>query len=270
MPDSLQNPRSPLGAGKGNVDDALDVSIVVFMSIALYNALELAVLIPLSFNHYRSLYFWALLTSTALGVIPATIGSAMQFFNLEPLWLTIVLTNVGFIMMIPTQSVVLYSRLHLVSQNRAILCFVRCLIILSLVVIVLPTILLNAGWTYMPQSPAWVQGFTAIERIQITWFVAQESFISIAYILDTVRLIRLIPSDDKWRHKILYRLLAVNVVAIVMDLSLVILEYLDYYFTQVVLKATVYSIKLKLEFSVLGMLVSIVHTRGSEQTFWGG
>jgi hypothetical protein len=78
-------------------------------------------------------------------------------------------------------------------------------------------------------------------------------------------MIRLSPDSDKRRHKILYELLTINIVAIMMDLALVILEYVGLYFTQIILKAAVYSIKLKLEFAVLGMLVSIVHLRGSEQ-----
>ena len=103
-----------------------------------------------------------------------------------------------------------------------------------------------------------------MERIQVTWFTAQETLISTIYIYNTVRMIRLSPDEDKRRHKILYELVLVNVAAIVMDTSLVVLEYLGYYFTQVILKAMVYSIKLKLEFAVLGLLVSLVHSNGSQ------
>lgn len=257
---------SPLGAGEGRVDDALDISIIVYMSIALYNVVELAVLIPLSFRRYHSLYFWSLSTSTFFGVIPCTIGAGLQFFNHGPLWLQVVLEDVGWVLMVPNQSVVLYSRLHLVSQNAAILAFVRGLIISSLVVIVIPTIVLNVGWNYDPQSSAWAQGFGAIQRVQMTWFAAQETFISTIYIWETFRVIRLLPSGDKRRRKVLYELVAINVMAIVMDLSLVILQYLNYYYTQVILKATVYSIKLKVEFAVLGMLISMVHRRNSDGT----
>lgn len=102
----------------------------------------------------------------------------------------------------------------------------------------------------------------------MTWFTAQECFISGVYIWNTARLIMLNPTGDTKRHKILSELLAVNIVVIIMDLALVVLEYLNYYFTQVIFKATVYSVKLKLEFAVLGMLVSIVHRRDSGREFW--
>lgn len=259
---------SPQGTGSNRIDGALDLSIIVFMAIALYNALELAILIPLTFHRYRSLYFWSLLTSAVFGVAPLSITGGLQFFSLEPVTVSVVVENIAWIMTVPNQSVVLYSRLHLVSQNQTILRIVRWLIALSLVVIVVPTIVLNAGWSYMPQSPSWNRGYFAMERIQVTWFTAQECFISGVYIWNTTRLIRLNPTGDSKRHKILYELLAVNVVVIVMDLALIVLEYLNYYFTQVIFKATVYSVKLKLEFAVLGMLVSIVHRRDSGGEFW--
>lgn len=268
LPQDPQSPASPQGTGSNKIDDAVDISIIVFMAIALYNALELTILIPLSFRRYRSLYFWSLFTSTILGVAPASVAGVLQYFNLQPLSASVAVQNFAWIMMVPNQSVVLYSRLHLVSQNITILRIVRYLIVLSLAVIVVPTIVLNAGWTYMPDSLAWTEGYFAMERIQVTWFTAQECFISGVYIWNTAQLIRLSPTDDLKRHKILYELLAVNIIVIIMDLALVILQYLNYYFTQVIFKATVYSVKLKLEFAVLGMLVSIVHRRDSDEMFW--
>lgn len=265
MSDAERGPTAIFHAGSSN--QALGISVVVFMAIALYNSVELAVLIPLSFRRYRSLYFWALLTSSTVGVIPATLGPAFQFFSIAPLWLAVVLSNIGFVMMVPNQSVVLYSRLHLVSQSLQVLRYVRWLIILSIFAIIIPTIILNVGSSYAPTTK-WIHGFKAMERIQLTWFSTQETLISTIYIYDTIRIIRLSPTGDKRRHKILYELLAINVVAIAMDITLVVLEYLGFYFTQVILKAMVYSIKLKLEFAVLGMLVSLVNARGSQQLNW--
>jgi hypothetical protein len=57
------------------------------------------------------------------------------------------------------------------------------------------------------------------------------------------------------------------VIVILMDLVLVVLQYLNYYYTHVIFKATVYSVKLKLEFAVLGMLIAMVHRRDSGE-FW--
>lgn len=267
MPDpEKQTPEFLLGSAENY--STLKFAVIVFVSIALYNAFELALLIPLSFRRYRSLYFWALLTSSVLGVIPMALGPTLQLFELAPLWLAMVLSNVGFVMMVPNQSVVLYSRLHLVSQSELMLGFVRWLILFSLLAIVIPTIVLNVGSSYTPQSSEWVRGYKVIERIQLTWFSVQEGLVSSVYIWETVRMIKLSPEEDKRQHMVLYELFAINVTAIIMDLSLVVLEYLGFYFAQIILKATVYSIKLKMEFAVLGMLVWIVRSHNSGPMFW--
>jgi hypothetical protein len=242
-------------------NEAMGVSVIIFISLALYNALELSVLIPLTFKTYKTVYFWSLLISATLGLIPTSLGTSFQYFNLVPLWLSLLLSNVGFICLVPTQSLVLYSRLHLVSQNFRLLFFLKCLIFFSSIVVLIPTITLNFGSEYFPRSRKWVRGFSIVERTQVAWFSAQEILISSLYIWETVRMIQINPEEDKKRQKILYQLLCMNVVAIGMDMALMILEFLGYYFTQIILKALVYSIKLKMEFAVLGMLLQIVRFR---------
>jgi hypothetical protein len=243
----------------GSIGEARAFSAIVSISIALYNATELLVLVLLTFKRYRSLYFWSLLLSSLLGVIPASIGSLLQYFNLAPLWLTLVLENIGFYFMVPGQSVVLYSRLHLVSQNHALLRFLGWLITVNTIVLLIPITILNFGWSYHPTVSGWSQGFDVMERIQITWFSAQEILISTIYILETIRMIRAAPVPNKRRTLTLHLLVLVNFIAISMDIALMTLEYLQFYFLHIIVKALVYSIKLKLEFAVLNMLMSISH-----------
>lgn len=123
--------------------------------------------------------------------------------------------------------------------------------------LIVPSITLNFGSEYLLTAP-WTKGYATMERVQLTWFSAQEMFMSGIYIAEAIRMLRLGPERNKRRIKILYELLVLNLVAIVMDISLIVLEYLGFYFFQIILKATVYSIKLKMEFAVLGLLVSIV------------
>jgi hypothetical protein len=237
------------------------ICVIVFTSIALYNAAELLVLILLTFKRYRGLYFWSLLLSSLLGVIPAAIGSLLEYFHLAPLWLTLLLENIGFYFMVPVQSVVLYSRLYLVSQNHGLLRFLRWLITINTIILIIPITILNFGSSYHPAVYGWSKGFDVMERIQLTWFSAQEIFISTIYILETIKMIRAAPGPNKHRSMTLYSLVLVNFVAIGMDIVLMTLEYLEFYLLQIIVKALVYSIKLKLEFAVLNMLVSISHVQ---------
>ncbi|CAG8039264.1 unnamed protein product [Penicillium salamii] len=57
-------------------DQTTGVAVIIIISLALYNAIELSVLIPFSFKTFRSLYFWTLLVSSTLGLIPTSLGTS--------------------------------------------------------------------------------------------------------------------------------------------------------------------------------------------------
>ncbi|KAJ5378158.1 uncharacterized protein N7496_005567 [Penicillium cataractarum] len=259
--------QAPDGLIGGYTGGSLPVRIlmIVFSSIALYNAIELFILLFLTFQHYRGLYFWTLLLSVVLGVIPHTIGYILEFFALAPLWLCLTMSTIGFYVMVPGQSVVLYSRLHLVVQSHRILRFVLWLIIIDAVLLLIPTTVLTFSTAYVGTLPI-IRGYNVMERLQLAWFCAQEFVISGIYISETVKLLRLMPDKDHRRTKIMYELLAINFVIIMLDVALLVVEYIGYYSLQTTLKPMVYSIKLKLEFGVLGKLVSLVQTHRSQPT----
>lgn len=257
----------PDGLIGGYLGGSLSVRIlmIIFSSIALYNAVELFILLFLTFQNYRGLYFWTLLLSVVLGVIPHTIGYLLEFFALAPLWLTLTLSTIGFYVMVPGQSVVLYSRLHLVVQSRAILRFVVWLIIIDSILLLVPTTVLTFSTAYIGTVPI-IRGYNVMERMQLAWFCAQEFIISGIYISETIKLLRMMPEKDRRRTKLMYELLAINFVIILLDVALLVVEYIGYYSLQTTLKPMVYSIKLKLEFGVLGKLVSLVQTHRSQPT----
>lgn len=257
-PDGLLQVPDGIGGGYSG-PFTIRILMIVFMSIALYNALELFILLFMTFNHYRGLYFWALLLSVVLGVIPHSIGYILEFFALAPLWLSLTISTIGFYAMVPGQSVVLYSRLHLVVQNHKILRFVLCLIIIDAILLLIPTTVLTFSTAFVRTTPI-VEGYNVMERIQLAWWCAQEFTISGIYISETLKLLRLMPDKDIRRSRIMYELLAINFVIIILDVCLLLVEYLGFYSLQTTLKPMVYSIKLKLEFGVLSKLISLVHT----------
>lgn len=264
MPDELNSPPDGL-IGGFHGHNVMRILMIVFSSIALYNAIELFILLFLTFQHYRGLYFWALLLSVVLGVVPHTIGYILEFFSLAPLWLSLTLSTIGFYVMVPGQSVVLYSRLHLVCQNHRILRFVLWLIIVDAFILLIPTTVLTFSTAYIRTLP-FIRGYNVMERTQLAWFCVQEFVISGIYISETVKLLKLMPDKDMRRSKIMYELLAINLIIIMLDVALLVVEYIGYYSLQTTLKPMVYSIKLKLEFGVLGKLVSLVHTNRSQPT----
>lgn len=239
--------------------------MIVFTSIALYNAIELLILLFLTFTHYRGLYFWTLLLSVTLGVIPHAVGYLLVFFSLAPLWLSLTISTIGFYVMVPGQSLVLYSRLHLVVHSNKVLRFVLWLIIIDAIILLIPTTVLTFCTAYVA-TPSVIRGYNVMERMQLAWFCAQEIVISGIYIVETVKLLRMMPDKDQRRSRIMYELLAINFIIILLDICLLLVEYLGFYSLQTTLKPMVYSIKLKLEFAVLGKLVDLVQSSRSQPT----
>ncbi|KAL3481420.1 hypothetical protein BJX99DRAFT_243738 [Aspergillus californicus] len=254
--DLTQAPDGLIGGYKGN-SVPVKIVVVTFSALALYNAVELVILILFTFQRYSGLYFWTMLLSGIIGVIPHAVGYLMEFFALGPTWLGIAISTIGFYFMVPGQSVVLYSRLHLVLQNRKILRIVLYVIIIDTIILLIPTTILTFSAAYVRTRPI-TMGYNVMERLQVAWFCAQEIFISSIYIWETSRLLHLRPEKNTRRTRVLYELLAINLIIIGMDVALLVLEYRGLWYLQTTVKAAVYSIKLKLECGVLRKLVEIV------------
>ncbi|KAH7120665.1 hypothetical protein EDB81DRAFT_873042 [Dactylonectria macrodidyma] len=233
--------------------------IIVFMSISLYNVIELNVLILATFKKRKSLYFWSFLVATN-GIVPHTIGFLLKNILLsDNFMLYITLISVGWVMMVTGQSLVLYSRLHLVFWNQFYRRLVLAMIITNAIILHIPIIILMYGANSSHSNP-WVHPYMVYEKIQVTIFFLQELIISTIYIktcfsfFDNQSLLHGNSISGMRKH-----LLLVNVVIILLDIPILILEYTDYYDFQTAYKALVYSVKLKLEFNILNRLCRVSH-----------
>ncbi|KAJ6020182.1 hypothetical protein N7499_003476 [Penicillium canescens] len=97
----------------------------------------------------------------------------------------------------------------------------------------------------------------------------QRCAVSSVYIIEAIKIIRIYPKNKR-RTKIFFELLTVNAIFILMDITLVVLQYLDFYIAQTFVESFVYSIELKLEFAVLGTLVSIPHLHVTSEPISSG
>lgn len=258
LPQDLLNGISGALAAEGNV---LQMVLVIFIVLSCYNIAELVILVTATFRRWRGLYFWSLLTTGCLGVVPYTIGFMVKFFTRTDSVLSVTVLTVGWWTMVTGQSVVLYSRLHLVLRDEQILARVLRMIVLNFFLLQVPTTILTYGANVVHTgSLAWVWGYNVMEKVQLTGFTIQESLISTLYVVHTVRLLRLgadVTSRSNSRT-IMYHVIGINCTIMAMDLLLLSLEYANQYAVQIVLKGFIYSIKLKLEFAVLGRLVDII------------
>ncbi|KAF1845897.1 uncharacterized protein K460DRAFT_312816 [Cucurbitaria berberidis CBS 394.84] len=266
----------------------LQITIAFLIGLALYNALELIVLAFVTFQRYRGLYFWSLVIS-AFGIIPYSLGFLIKFFQLldpnkDVGYVAVFFLSIGWYPMVTGQSIVLWSRLHLVTNSRRVLRWSLYMIVTNGIVLHSVTTVLTFGSNSNTLSRTtlghFVKGYSIMEKIQMVGFFVQEVILSIIYIRETVRLLRLAESvqDDVCSfdngtgtgnlrnasvRKTMYQLLAINVIIITMDLALLAVEFANLYLIETTLKGVVYSIKLKLEFAVLGKLVQLVRDRTS-------
>jgi hypothetical protein len=240
-----------------NVKDSI---VLVFLSIALYNFLELHVFILSTFKSRRGLYFWSFTVST-WGVALNSIGYLLK--NHAPtkphLYSTFII--IGWCPMVTGQSVVLYSRLYLLMRNKKRLRAVLIMIITNAVWLHLPVIVLVYGSNSETPKP-FERPYVIYEKLQLCVFFAQECIISGLYVWETTRLLKLKETiGNSNTSRVLIHLIYVNVIIILLDIAIMSLEFAGMYDVQTAWKPLAYSVKLKLEFSILDRLVDLIQNK---------
>jgi len=238
------------------------LTIIAFLSIATYNVVELTLKIFTTFQRRDGFYFYSLVVAS-WGILPYALGFFLKFYNITtsgPLYITLI--AVGWPCMVTGQSLVLYSRLHLIARSKiATGPWIIILICTNVVACHIPVIVLLAGSNSSNPGP-YLEPYSIYEKIQITIFFFQEVFISGVYVMETTKLLR---SDRRIQGRnaraVMRHLVLINVVIIMLDASLLGIEYAGYYDIQTTYKAAVYSIKLKMEFGILNQLLDIFQGR---------
>jgi len=218
--------------------------------------METLILIFATFKTYRGSYFWSLLTA-CISLIISIVGYIAYFFEITPnKFAQTTITVTGWAIFIVAQSLVLWSRLHLVIQNRRILRAVLTMIVVNAVVLLIPTVVMAFGNDTNVISPEFRRGYQIMEDIQLLAFTLQECIISGLYIWGTISLLKF--TSEKRKRHLMLQLFAINIILIAMDSAVLGVQYSHHRIIQVGLKSMVYSFKLKLELAVLGRLVSFV------------
>lgn len=235
--------------------------IAGLLALACWNVLQILVSIFTTFRHYRGLYFWSMLIST-LGILLHTITAFLRYFSLAPNFPMCVLICIGWYAMVTGQSVVLYSRLHLVSSYNRHYRWVLCMIAFNFCVLHIPTSILFLGINRGVHS--FDRPFNVYERIQLAGFATQEIILSGLYIWEALTTLKpILDMKGAQGQRVLVNLVAVNVIAVLLDASLLTTEYTNHFDIQTTYKPVVYSIKSLLEFAVLNSLLVVVRTNPS-------
>ncbi|KAJ6126887.1 hypothetical protein N7523_002499 [Penicillium sp. IBT 18751x] len=234
-------------------------AVACLIGVAWYNALELVVLCFTTFKRYGGCYFWCLLISS-VAIIPFGLGYLLIIFNIYNNMFPVAMELIAWVCMVTGQSLVLWSRLHLVVQNHVILRWTLAMIIVDAIIFHIPASILELG-SHSNKSALFTPAFNIFERIQLIAFSIQEVILSGIYSYEAVRLLNLRPRGHY--RGTLVQLLIVNLAMILMDAAVIGVQYSGLFDIHVTLKAFVYSVKLKLEYAVLGRLVIFTEMCGS-------
>jgi hypothetical protein len=110
---------------------AVVMLIAAFIAIAWYNVIELNIMIWMRFKRHRGLYFWSLCVSSWGIAVNALAFLAKNFEIWRNDTISIAVAVLGWYCMITGQSLVLYSRLHLVMQDKRKVKWVLYMIIVN-------------------------------------------------------------------------------------------------------------------------------------------
>jgi hypothetical protein len=123
--------------------DAMTIS--AFTAIAWYNWLELNIMIWMTFKRHNGLYFYSLLASS-WGIIIYALAFLMKFFQVwKNDYVSVALITVGWYAMVTGQSLVLYSRLHLVVRDLRKIRWILYMILTDIVLFHFPTTVMTFG-----------------------------------------------------------------------------------------------------------------------------
>jgi len=252
------SPGNGISGGYTGNDTNIKRAMMCFTAIAWYNSIEIIILLFVVFKRYKGLYFWSVLI-TAIAIIVYSFGAWGKLVSVSRYdFFPVTFTTMGWVVMVTGQSIVLWSRLHLITQNERLLKGILYGIIINSFVMCTPTVVLTYGSN--ASSPAeYISGYQVMEKIQMTAFSVQELFISCVYLYEVRKLLKVI--YDAPARKLMWELVAINVAIIILDTALLTVEFVNLYQIEITLKGMIYSIKLKLEFGVLSKLVKIITKR---------
>lgn len=168
-----QAPAAGIIGGYTGESIVMKIFISSLFGLSVYNAVELSVLVLVTFTKYAGLYFWSMLIAS-LGIVPYGLGFLLKFFELaigSTRWVSVVLLTIGWYTMVTGQSVVLWSRLHLLVEQGKILRWTKRMIITNAIILHIPTTILTFGSNGKVHVQQFVTGYNAYEKVQMVGFL---------------------------------------------------------------------------------------------------
>ncbi|KAF2790720.1 hypothetical protein K505DRAFT_364466 [Melanomma pulvis-pyrius CBS 109.77] len=244
------------------------VAFLTLTGMAWFNAIELLWTIFVSFQRWTGRYFSCLVVAT-LGVFLYQVNVFFMIFapSFNP-HAVIACIGIGWSAMVTGQSLVLWSRLHLVCRSQWKLNAILYMIIIDGVGLHGPQFVFSLLAIKNGAIDPTYKPFEIMEKIAIAVFTVQELIISGVYLSETVRILKVgeLVQKKSNRRRIQMLFLA-NVAIIAIDVTTVTLEFLALWGVWCSFKGFGYSVKLKIEFAILNQLRDSVKSASSSNGY---
>ncbi|KAK2616635.1 hypothetical protein QQS21_000458 [Conoideocrella luteorostrata] len=246
-----------------SVSNAITFFAVGCTFISLYNTIELNIITLSTFKNWKGLYFWSLLTA-ANGIALHSIGYALpNFFSVKNPAIFIPFVAVGWGSMVIGQSLVLFSRLHLLGHHFSRLKPLLAFIVINGAGFELVMIVFLAIGTSWQDKARWGPIIATFEKVEVTVFFLQEIGLSALYIKACFSIFNVNGVRGGTSQTMRQHLLWVNVFVVLISLTVLLLQYFDLFTLQIAYKSFAYSVKLKAEIWILSKLVDIYRPKSS-------
>ncbi|KAF4445710.1 hypothetical protein F53441_10584 [Fusarium austroafricanum] len=233
--------------------------VITCATISLYNGIELLLLILTSSRRHNDLYSWSLAVAS-LGVLPYATGWLVRYFDVIGDIADMIINDIGWILLTTGQALVLYSRLDLLVKSITVLKIAKWMIVANAIIWhSTVTVLLFAISTQ--QKLDHNGAFIKVQKVQLALFCVQDFVLSGLYIWKTTEIIKRRGAEYQ-PPRIIWQLFGTNVMIVLIDIILLTVGFTNNFLWQQGVKAVAYSIKLKVEFAILGKLGDYVHKGG--------
>lgn len=253
-------PRVAGGIVRGPLpEDTLRTLILIAMlTLAIYMSLLVDLKVFTIVKRRNTLYFWSILV-TSWGIISHSLGIILKWFVGSCPWeVNTAFASFGWWGMVTGQSLVLYSRLHLVVRDQRILRAVLIMIITDFLIFQVPTTVQTFG-SNQADPGMWLTVYNVYERIQLVVFTLQELIISMIYIRAAVKM--LAPTDPSKTQYTKKFLIYTNILCIALDIAFVCEVFSGEWVYKTCTQSLAYAIKLTIEFAVLNQLMEVYQFR---------
>lgn len=200
-------------------------ALACLAGIGLWNASEIVLVVWWTFRRRpRTLYFWSLVTA-ALGVIVCSVAQVIDFsLGSQNGMFVVVLGSAGWIPMVTGQSLVLYSRLHLLWVDSRVMTFLLAMIIFNGLTMHCSAFAINISARALETQPL-IKAYEIMERTEVTVFFVQEITLSMLYLWRCRHFLkqygRRMESEETAAMKSTLRsLVLANLVVLILDLSI--------------------------------------------------